>query len=64
MTTSSVVALGEELWRRFGPAKHEVLWYYRSLVTAYRANPAHTPALIDELDRTVAEMESLAARMA
>jgi hypothetical protein len=33
----------------------------RSLVTAYRANPEHTPALIDELDRTVSEIEQLAA---
>jgi len=39
------------------------LWYYRSLVTAYRSNLAHTPALIDELDRTVTEMEALAARV-
>ena len=39
-------------------SKSETLWYYRSLVTAYRANPGHVPALIDELDRTVAEMES------
>jgi (p)ppGpp synthase/HD superfamily hydrolase len=54
-------AVGEGLWTRFGPAKHEVLWYYRSLVTAFRANPAHTPALVDELDRTVTEMERLAA---
>jgi GTP pyrophosphokinase len=53
--------VGEGPWARFGPAKHEVLWYYRSLVTAFRANPAHTPALIDELDRTVTEMQRLAA---
>jgi (p)ppGpp synthase/HD superfamily hydrolase len=54
-------AVGEELWERFGPTKDEVLWYYRSLVSAFRANPAHTPALIAELDRTVTEMERLAA---
>ena len=53
--------VGDDLWARFGPTKHEVLWYYRSLVTAFRANPAHTPALIEELDRTVTEMERLAA---
>jgi len=29
-------------------------------VTAFRANPAHRPALIDELERTVTEMERLA----
>ena len=36
--------------------------YFRSLVTGYRGNPAHTPALIDELDRTVTEMGTLARR--
>ncbi|HEX7612007.1 MAG TPA: HD domain-containing protein [Candidatus Limnocylindrales bacterium] len=54
-------AVGEKLWERFGPTKDEILWYYRSLVAAFRANGAHTPALIDELDRTVTEMERLAA---
>lgn len=52
--------VGEEVWGRFSAAKADTLWYYRHLVTAYRENPAHTPALIDELDRTVAEMERLA----
>ena len=53
--------VGEELWERFNAPKDQTLWYYRSLVTAYRSNPAHTPGLIDELDRTVTEMEALAA---
>ena len=35
------------------------LWYYRALVTVYRANPGHDLALIDELDRTVTEMERI-----
>lgn len=52
--------VGEAVWERFTASKDEVLWYYRSLVTGYRSNPAHTPALIDELDRTVSEMEALA----
>ena len=52
--------VGEDLWERFSAPKDQTLWYYRSLVTAYRGNPAHTPALIDELDRTVTEMETLA----
>jgi len=29
-------------------------------VAGYRRNPVHTPALIDELDRMVTEMEALA----
>lgn len=51
---------GESVWARFSAPPEETLWYYRSLVTAYRNNPAHEPTLIDELDRTVTEMESLA----
>ena len=50
----------EELWGRFGHSKAQTLWYYRSLVTAFRANTAHPADLIDELDRTVTEMERLA----
>ena len=52
--------VGEALWGRFGAPKDQTLWYYRSLVNGYRGNPAHTRALIDELDRTVTEMEALA----
>ena len=52
--------VGEDLWERFSAPRDQTLWYYRSLVTGYRGNPAHTPALIDELDRTVTEMETLA----
>ena len=53
--------LGPKLWSRFNAGRDGQLWYYRALVTAFRANPAHLPALIDELDRTVAEMERLGA---
>lgn len=52
--------VGEAVWDRFSVPKADTLWYYRSLVTAYRSNPAHTLALVDELDRTVIEMERLA----
>lgn len=51
-------SVGEEVWGRFKVTKTETLWYYRSLVTAYGANPEHNPALVAELDRTVAEMEA------
>jgi GTP pyrophosphokinase len=55
-----VRAVGEAVWDRFNASKDDTLRYYRRLVAAYRANPAHTPALIAELDRTVTEMEVLA----
>ena len=51
--------VGEPVWGRFSVSKAKRLLYYRSLVTVYRGNRAHMPALIDELDRTVGEMEEL-----
>ncbi len=50
---------GSAVWDRFNTGR-EQFWYYRSLVTAFRSNPEHDPALIDELDRTVTKMERLA----
>jgi (p)ppGpp synthase/HD superfamily hydrolase len=52
--------VGPAVWDRFTADHEDKLWYYRSLVEAFRRNPAHEPALIDELDRVVTEMESLA----
>jgi (p)ppGpp synthase/HD superfamily hydrolase len=49
---------GPALWDRFN-ADSDQPWYYRSLVTAFRSNPEHNEALIDELERSVAEMERL-----
>lgn len=49
---------GEEIWTRFKGGKPGTLWYYRSLVTAFRRHGGD--ALIDELDRVVVEIEKLA----
>jgi (p)ppGpp synthase/HD superfamily hydrolase len=51
---------GESTWERFTGGRDGSLWYYRALVGAFRANPAHHVALVDELDRAVTEMEALA----
>ena len=51
--------IGEKVWKRFNAPKEDVLWYYGALVDAFRANPAHHAALVDELDRVVAEMQRL-----
>lgn len=51
---------GAALFKRFSVPVDETLWYYRSLVTAFAANPAHEPALIAELERVVTDMEHLA----
>jgi (p)ppGpp synthase/HD superfamily hydrolase len=57
---SDLRRFGAATWDRFTGGRDGSLWYYRALVDAFRANPAHLPALVDELDRTVSEMESLA----
>ena len=54
--------MGESLWSRFKGGKEGTLWYYRSLVEAFRA-VGSTP-LIEELDRVVSELERLASSSA
>ena len=51
--------LGDALWGRFRGGRDGTLWYYRAMVDAFRAAEA-TP-LVEELERTVAELERLAA---
>ena len=50
--------LGDALWIRFNGGKAGTLWYYRSLVSAFRARG--TTPLVEELDRVVSEIEHLA----
>jgi (p)ppGpp synthase/HD superfamily hydrolase len=53
-------AVGPALWGRFSQKDPKAqLWYYRSLASRY---PGRVPAaLSDELDRTIEQMQSLAA---
>lgn len=48
----------ESLWQRFQGGKDGTLWYYRSLIHAFRQHPPSP--LIDELDRVVTALEHLA----
>jgi GTP pyrophosphokinase len=50
--------VGDEVWERFKSGKDGALWYYRSLVGAFRQHGESE--LVDELDRVVTEMEQLA----
>ena len=50
----------EGLWRRFNAGREQQLWYYRALVDAFSEAGAKG-YLFDELERTVAEIERLAA---
>jgi (p)ppGpp synthase/HD superfamily hydrolase len=49
---------GDDLWSRFTGGKEGALWYYCSLVSAFRKHASDE--IIDELDRVVTEIESLA----
>jgi GTP pyrophosphokinase len=51
--------LGETLWDRFRGGREGTLWYYRALVDALRA--AGPTPLVEELERTVGELERMAA---
>lgn len=48
----------DAVFEKFQGRKEGTLWYYRALVDVFRKAGAN--ALIDELDRAVAELESLA----
>jgi (p)ppGpp synthase/HD superfamily hydrolase len=50
---------GMGVFDRFGGKKDGTLWYYRTLVTAFREHGNHTD-LIGELDRVLTEIEELA----
>src|SRR5438270_11038531 len=58
--TRSILAelrrVGLEVFDRFAGKKDGTLWYYRTLVTAFRQHGDHAD-LIDELDRVVSEIE-------
>jgi (p)ppGpp synthase/HD superfamily hydrolase len=49
---------GESVWKRFTGGRAGSLWYYRSLVEAFRAR-GQFASMVDELDRTVTELERL-----
>jgi hypothetical protein len=51
----------EQLWTRFNASREQTLWYYRGLVEAFRSNQASRQDLVDELDRTVTEIEAPSA---
>jgi GTP pyrophosphokinase len=54
--------MGEALWSRFRGGKEGTLWYYGALVAAFTENSASPPLLLAELQRTVAEINRLAAQ--
>jgi len=51
--------IGDRVWARFTAGRDGNLWYYRALLTAFKARADNR--LWHELDRTVAEIERMAA---
>jgi len=49
--------LGDAVWNRFKGGKDGTLWYYRSLIEAFRT--AGSTPIVDELERVVGELERL-----
>lgn len=54
--------IGESLWKRFNGGREGTLWYYRSMIDVMRKFGASL--LLEELDRTVSELEKLAGAKA
>ena len=50
---------GDSVWNRFTGGRDGSLWYYRSLAEAFRARGQFV-SMMNELDRTVTELERLA----
>lgn len=53
-------AVGEALWARFSGGREGVLWYYQALAGAFTLESA----AVEELRRTLAELEALATAAA
>lgn len=52
--------IGENLWERFNGGRKS-LWYYHDLVEAFKKTGLISGPLLDELERTVREIHSLAS---
>lgn len=50
--------IGPPMLERFNAGRDDQLWYYRSLVEAFRGYPSR---MVDELDRTVTQIEGVLA---
>ncbi len=57
---------GDTAFERFSAPKTKIIWYYRSLVTEYRAGGVThlLKPLLDDLDRVVIEVEHLSGLLA
>jgi GTP pyrophosphokinase len=51
---------GSPVWDRFNAGRDDTLWYYGAVIEAMRGNPAPPADLVDELERVVTELASVA----
>ncbi|HUN56399.1 MAG TPA: HD domain-containing protein [Smithella sp.] len=49
--------VGDEIWNRFKGGKEGTFWYYRSLITEFRAAEGSRSELVEELARVFKELE-------
>lgn len=50
---------GPSVWERFNAPREEQLWYYHELLQVFRVRLTERPALVDELERAVSDMEKM-----
>jgi (p)ppGpp synthase/HD superfamily hydrolase len=53
--------IGDKLWSRFSVSKEEQLWYYATLVEAFKKTTAPR-VLVNELERVVEELKAECTR--
>lgn len=51
--------IGDDLWSRFNAGKSDQLWYYRSVLDAFK-EAGMTGSMMEELERVVGEIERIA----
>jgi hypothetical protein len=63
--SAATIRTSPSIWRAdkkpaFRGGRDGTRWYYRTLVTTYRSIDGFESRLLDELDRTVTQIEALA----
>ena len=52
-------AVGSEVWKRFKRGRDKQIWYFHELLRVFKS--AGSNRLVEELDRVVADLESISA---
>lgn len=57
-----LATVGPKLWERFSGGREGTIWYYQSLVDSYGTSDRVPPALMHQIEHTVAAINELAQR--